>query len=237
MQLQYKNEDSIYYNIEFKKINNNVIEIIGTFPIKDIGFTLSRKGKNDNWNYYSFTTIYRELDNGAQFSNNGSVYVEPKIVEPSEPTLEDVKNIKINELSSICNQQIIQGADIEANGETSHFSYDYEDQVNIKELFDLSVQTNVPMYYHADGESCRVYTTEEIITIYAILSTNKSHHITYYNQLKMYVESLESIDDVNAVVYGQELTDEYIDTYNASMTQAKLVLETLLTKRASVSQE
>lgn len=86
--------------------------------------------------------------------------------------------------------------DIEVNGETGHFSYDYEDQVNIKELFDLSVQTNVPMFYHADEESCKAYTTEELITIYIALSTNKFHHITYYNQLKMYIESLDNIDDV-----------------------------------------
>ena len=68
--------------------------------------------------------------------------------------------------------------------------------MNIKELFDLSVQTNVPVFYHADGESCKAYTTEELITIYTALSTNKFHHITYYNQLKMYVESLDNIDDV-----------------------------------------
>ena len=236
MVLKYLKEEN-KYEIEFKKISKNIVEIVGDFPPQQSGFTLSRIDQNDNWDYSSYTTIYRELDNGVQFSNDGSVYVEPVIPEPPEPTLEEVKISKINELSNICNQQIIQGVDIEVNGETGHFSYDYEDQVNIKELFDLSVQTNVPMFYHADEESCKAYSTEEIITIYAALSTNKSHHITYYNQLKMYVESLENIDDVKSVVYGQELTGEYLDTYNESMAQAQLVLDTLLTKRASITQE
>lgn len=236
MLLQYVNEE-IVYEVEFKKINKNIVEIKGNFPINYTGFTLSRPNMNDNWDYSSYTTIYREVDGGVQFSNDGSVYVEPVIPKPVEPTLEEIKIYKINELSSICNQQIVQGIDIEVNGEMGHFSYEYEDQVNIKEIFDLSVQTNVAMFYHADEESCRAYSTEEIITIYAALSTNKSHHITYFNQLKMYVESLDNIDDVKAVVYGQELTGEYLDTYNDSMAQAQLVLETLLTKRASVSQE
>lgn len=236
MVLKYLKEEN-KYEIEFKKISKNIVEIVGDFPPQQSGFTLSRIDQNDNWDYSSYTTIYRELDNGVQFSNDGSVYVEPVIPEPPKPTLEEVKISKINELSNICNQQIIQGVDIEVNGETGHFSYDYEDQVNIKELFDLSVQTNVPMFYHADEESCKAYSTEEIITIYAALSTNKSHHITYYNQLKMYVESLENIDDVKSVVYGQELTGEYLDTYNESMAQAQLVLDTLLTKRASITQE
>ena len=89
------------------------------------------------------------------------------------------------------------------------------------------------MYYHADGESCKLYTVEQIIAIYSTASTNKMHHTTYFNQLKLYTESLESIDDVNDVTYGQELTGEYLETYNASMAQAQLVLETLLSKRAS----
>lgn len=233
-ELKYKN-NTMKYEVNFKKISKNIVEIKGDFSIKDVGFTLSRPDMNDGWDYSSYTTVYKEVEGGVQFSNDGSVYVEPEIPEPVEPTLEEVKLSKTNELSNICNQQIIQGIDIEVNGEMGHFSYDYEDQVNIKELFDLSVQTNVPMYYHADEESCRAYSTEEIITIYATLSTNKSHHITYYNQLKMYVESLESIEDIKAVVYGQELTGEYLDTYNDSMAQAQLVLETLLTKRASIT--
>ena len=61
------------------------------------------------------------------------------------------------------------------------------------------------------------------------------HHTTYFNQLKLYVETLETIDEVNSVVYGQELTSTYIETYNNSMMQAQLVLETLLSKRVNTT--
>ena len=109
-----------------------------------------------------------------------------------------------------------------------HFSYNDEDQVNIKELFDLAVQTNVPLYYHADGESCKLYTVDQIVSIYTINAVNKMHHITYFNQLKMYIDSLETIDEIEIINYGDELTGEYLNTYNEAMSQANVGLTTLL---------
>lgn len=189
--------------------------------------------------------VYRDFGDGLKYAltdTEDDVYVElPEIetpIEPSEPyvpTLDDVKKSKINELSRICNQSIVNGVNVEIDGVMEHFSYKDEDQVNIKEIFDLAVQTNIPMYYHADGASCKLYTVEQIITLYSTASTNKMHHTTYFNQLKLYVETLETNENVNDVVYGQELTGTYLETYNNSMMQAQLVLETLLSKRASTT--
>lgn len=192
--------------------------------------------------------IYRDFNDGLRYvltDIEDDVYVgrpsEIEIpVEPYEPyvpTLDEVKKSKINELSRICNQSIINGVDVEIDGVMEHFSYKDEDQVNIKEIFDLAVQTDVPMYYHADGTSCKLYTVEQIIALYSTASTNKMHHTTYFNQLKLYVETLETIDEVNSVVYDQELTSTYLETYNNSMMQAQLVLETLLSKRVSTTVE
>lgn len=94
MQLQYQNDNSIY-EVEFKKINKNVVQITGYFQVKTTGFTLSRPDMNDNWNYSSFTTVYREVEGGVQFSNDGSVYVEPEIMEPKESTEEENKTVEI----------------------------------------------------------------------------------------------------------------------------------------------
>lgn len=105
MLLKYLNEENTY-EINFKKISKNIVEIIGDFPIQDLGFTLSRVNQNDNWDYSSFTTIYRELDEGAQFSNDGSIYVEPVIPIPTDEELaemeerERISNIN-NEISEL----------------------------------------------------------------------------------------------------------------------------------------
>ena len=216
------------YSVDFHKISDNVVELVGNFPIQTDGFVLSRENMNDDWDYSGFTTIYREIDGGCQFSNDGSIYIEPI---PYEPTLEEVKESKISELSDTCNFLIVNGVDMLIDDNLEHFSYNENDQVNIKEIFDLAVQTNVPMYYHADGESCKMYTVEQIVNLYATATTNKMHHTTYFNQLKRYVNDLGEVEDVQAVTYGQELFGDYLDTYNNSMYQAQLVLEALLIKR------
>lgn len=65
------------HKIEFKKVNENVVSVKGTLPAQTNGFVLSREGKEDNWDYKEFTTIYRELDGEIQFSNDGSIWVKP----------------------------------------------------------------------------------------------------------------------------------------------------------------
>lgn len=77
LDLKYIN-DSAIYQVEFSKIYDNVCQIKGDIPIKTNGFTLSRMGESDDWSYEAYNTVYREIEGGVQFSNNGSVYVEPK---------------------------------------------------------------------------------------------------------------------------------------------------------------
>lgn len=102
MQLQYLNEETTY-NVEFKKISKNVVEITGDFEVKDLGFTLSRVGMNDGWDYSEFTTVYREVEGGVQFSNDGSVYVEPVI---PIPTAEELAEMEEQERIANINAQI-----------------------------------------------------------------------------------------------------------------------------------
>ena len=102
MQLQYKKDNSIY-EVKFKKINKNVVQISGDFPIQTDGFTLSREEYEDNWDYSAFTTVYKEIENGCQFSNDGSVYVEP--IFP-EPTAEELAEMEEQERIANINAQI-----------------------------------------------------------------------------------------------------------------------------------
>jgi hypothetical protein len=204
------------------------------------GFDIINKYTNEIMSddyYHEYKTIYRRFDNEKtiQLSKDGSVYVEP---EPYIPTLEEMKTEKISMFSSTCGTFITNGVDVAFTEDiTEHFSYTEEDQVNLKEIFDLAVQTNVPMFYHSDGEGCKLYTVDQIIAIYTAATTNKMHHTTYFNQIRMYINSLETKDEVDAVEYGQELTGEYLQTYNESMVQAQLVLEALLAKRATLLNE
>ena len=76
LDLTYVGESS-KYKIEFKKMSEHIVSVKGSLKAKTKGFTLSREGKNDAWDYKDYTTVYRELDGEIQFSNDGSVWVKP----------------------------------------------------------------------------------------------------------------------------------------------------------------
>ena len=65
-----------FYQINFKQNNENLITIMGDFPIKRKGFKIYLPNEQlPIGDYSSFVTVYRELENGATFSNDGSVFV------------------------------------------------------------------------------------------------------------------------------------------------------------------
>lgn len=59
---------------------------------------------------------------------------------------------------------------------------------------------------------------------------NKAHNITYTNQLKLYVKSLDIKINVESVTYGQDLTDKYLDTYNTIMEHEQAVAQAFIEK-------
>ena len=64
------------YEVEFDR-NERVVTLKGDFPIKTPGFYLSQPGKINDLNYTAFKTVYRVIAGGVQFSDDGSVWVEP----------------------------------------------------------------------------------------------------------------------------------------------------------------
>ena len=84
------------------------------FPLPDgaeltAGFEVLTARGSVYGDYTSYTTIYREMEDGSIIlSNDGSVYAPPSPPEPSEPepepeppTLEEVRVQKLQELSLI----------------------------------------------------------------------------------------------------------------------------------------
>lgn len=77
IELKYLGDD-VSYPVSFSWIHyDNVVQVLGDLPVKETGFELSRSGFEDHADYSDFTTVYRTLDNGIQFSNDGSHYIPP----------------------------------------------------------------------------------------------------------------------------------------------------------------
>lgn len=191
--------------------------IAGDFTINDeMGYVIGR--------YSEYNTIYRINGTAIQLSKDGSVY-DPVVERVKE--LEKAKEEKIESISDSCFFTINYGFFVEIQGEQKHFNFTTEDQQNIKTAFDLAFTTKMSVPYHADGEDCKLYTPEEITRIYIAGQLHVTHHQTYYNQLKQYINSLDNIEDVNCVQYGQRLTGIYLDTYNSIMSQTQNIINAI----------
>ena len=223
MLIKFLNQNSTVEG-NVKKINNHVVQITGADQNLS-GFHLVTRNGAIWGKYEDYTTLYRVIDNGFQLSNNGSVYIEPEPIpepEPYEPTLDELKQRKINEVSSICRETIYAGVDVELpTGSTEHFSLKEEDQIN---LFGKQAQITAgvtQLEYHQDGHPCRYYTVEEMTTIITAAMQFVSYHTTYCNSLYTWINAVTNKEDLQEITYGVSIPIEYqsevLQTYLLSM--------------------
>lgn len=136
---------------------------------------------------------------------------DPLPVDPiEEVTVEYVKNAKISEMNNTCNKVITNGfGAILSDGEFHHFSLTTQDQLNLITLSSLVESGETAIPYHADGELCKFYSAEDIGTIITMATSFKTYHVSYFNALRAYIESLDTIENIRAVTYGTPIPEEY----------------------------
>ena len=136
-------------------------------------------------------------------------------VPPQEPSKEDgtiefLREKKIEEMSGFCRASVIAGFDIElSDGQTYHFSLEIEDQIKISKLADKAKAGEKLLPWHPDDGWCRFFTAEDILAINERMEALETFHTTYFNSLKMYIKSLQTIEEIRAVVYGMDIPAEY----------------------------
>lgn len=134
------------------------------------------------------------------------------------PSLETLVENKLKEISEACKYAIYNGIDVTfSDGTTKHFSLTIEDQMNLNSLFAQInmgvIDTTNGIAYHADGEICTMFTLEDFTLISNTASAFKVRETTYCNHLMAYVKSLTTKEEIINVVYGQELTGEFLESY------------------------
>ena len=134
--------------------------------------------------------------------------VEPKLEE--EPTTEYIRSVKLAEMNSTCNKTITNGFDITlSDGNSYHFSLTTQDQLNLITLASMVEGGETQIPYHADGEPCKFYSVEDINAIITKATEFKTYHISYFNSLKIYINSMETKEEIATVTYGTEIPEEY----------------------------
>lgn len=205
------------YAVNFRNISANIVELTGDFPVKTSGFTLSREGKEDNWDYAAYTTVYREIEGGVQFSNDGSIYVEPsepEIIEqePYVPTLEEVQEGKVQEMNAVQQTVIRQGIDVTlTDGTVEHFTLTDHDQTSLMGLQSQVAQgvEQIPWHTADEAEHCKFYSNADMALITTAAMEYVTWHVTYFRDLRIYIRSLQTKEEVEAVTYGMAIPEEY----------------------------
>lgn len=182
-------------------------------------------------NGFVLVTEDEESENGYSITPDTEKWEAWKAEQP-DPA-ETARETKLEELSVACNNAINAGTQVQlTDGSTEPFTYGLVDQSNVSEMFNAVLLGATQYPYHANDDDCRMYSAQDIVTIYATLSAFKTGQTTYHNQLKSYVKTLSTQEEIEAVTYGQELTGNYLSNYDELMAEAKVQLDTVLAKVA-----
>lgn len=207
--------DEKQYLISFHIVNKNIVELQGDFPIKTDGFMLSRDGEEWNGDYSDYTTVYRQIDDRVQFSNNGSVYIPPEPIsepEPYVPTLEEVQDVKVAEMQMTQQEVIAEGITVVLeDGTEEHFTLTGDEKTYLMGLQSKVVAGEEMLPWHTSDESehCKFYTNADMATITSEAMDFVIWHETYFHDMKIYIRSLDSKEAVEAVTYGMEIPESY----------------------------
>ena len=150
----------------------------------------------------------------------------------SEYDLDSSKTNKLTEITKSCESYIYAGTNVTLpDNTTEHFTYTLADQSNISEMFTAIMAGATEYPYHADGEICKIYTKEQIITIYGTLSLFKTEATTYHNSLKAQINAMTDADAISAVKFKETvLTGEYLTNYTEMMASAQTQLNAVLAR-------
>lgn len=161
-----------------------------------------------------YNILLDAVENGKEIEleqeQNEPVEETPVIDPIEEVTLDYLKTAKTTEMSAVCNKTITDGFDVVlSDGNTYHFSLTTQDQLNLITLSSMVASGETQIPYHADDELCRFYSADDINIIITTATQFKTYQISYFNALKMYINSLKRKKTVAAVYYGMTIPEEY----------------------------
>lgn len=215
-------EVSVSGNVATLKFKDSVIVDTSGFHVYlDAAGDYDIGGKS----YERFITIYRNDEetakyNGYQLSNDGSTYVEPvepepipePEPEPPEPTLEEVKAQKVAEMNQVQQSIIQNGVEVTlSDGTTERFTLKDQDQLSLMGLRTLAEQgvDKIPWHDADNAEHCKYYSAEDMSRITGAALSFISYEVTYFRDLRIYINSMEDKESVQSVIYGMYIPVEY----------------------------
>ena len=129
-----------------------------------------------------------------------------------EPTLDEVKEAKVAEMNKAQQDAIQSGVDVTlSDGSVEHFSLTDHDQTSLVGLQTqvASGEENIPWHTSDETKHCKFYSNADMAKITATAMEFVTWHITYFRDLRIYIRSLESKEDVGRITYGTGIPEAY----------------------------
>lgn len=228
LNLQYVG-DTTKYPVSFRRISDHIVQVTGKIPIKLNGFTLSRL-VSDDWkqNYSRYNTVYREINGGVQFSDDGSVYVAPPKPEPEPepepyiPTLDEIKAAKRQEIAMMHQSVTAAGIDVKLSTGTQHFQLNQEDMTFLMgKKIELESGASEVSYQDSDNH-CMFLSREDMQAVIMAAFTFVDMQTTYRNNLYEWIDQCATSKEVEEISYGIVIPEEYQnEVYKRHMQQQR----------------
>ena len=198
---QYVEFKGVYYRDDWLRAT-----ITDKVPYEEVSIV-----KIDEEEYDALIEAFKENDEIEVVPDEEPVEDNTEQSENEEQTtLEFVRNAKIEYMSKMCHDTIVKGIDVVlSDGESHHFSLEIEDQIKIQALAMKAQSGEQTLFWHEDDKPCQFYSAEDILAMYAALEKCQVFQTTYFNSLKMYIMSMQTIEEIRAVTYGMEIPYEY----------------------------
>ena len=200
----------------YLKLNDENKPLAAYSQTKDkLTFVFSENINSDEFAGVSEVSLYSDDDMYLTEYNFADYVVEitkNSLLLYNEKTLEEVKKAKIEYLDSTCENTIYTGTDVTlSDGSVEHFTLDAKDQLDLSGIGLQLLQGAKQIAWHKDDEteSCKFYSAADGTAIIQTLTMFRTYHITYFRDLRIYVNSLSDIDSINAIEYGSVIPDEY----------------------------
>ncbi len=128
------------------------------------------------------------------------------------PTLDEVKESAVTNMNAVQQTIIQQGLDITlTDGEVEHFTLTDHDQTSLMGLQTQVIAgvTQIPWHTSDQAEHCKYYSNADMSVITAAAMQFVTFHVTYFRDLRIYIRSLETKEEVEAVTYGVHIPEDY----------------------------
>ena len=137
------------------------------------------------------------------YSSNGYSYEPEPPALAAEPSIEALREAKLQEVGAACSAAIYAGIDVDG----AHYSLTEHDQMELMAQYTLVKEGAAAVPYHADGQLCRMYPAEEFAALAQAATAHVFYHRTYCNHLNAWIRRA-GLEELVGVSYGADLPED-----------------------------